>query len=85
MKIKLLRDKEDAGQIKTSIKRNRGRGIFWLKGTVIEMSEASGQKYIDSGDAVLAGPDDQLSEGQRGDFGQPAGLSNVSPQTAVQE
>lgn len=63
MKVRLLKDiYQDGGLnpqtgepmppvLKTTVRPNRRQAFHWFKGTVIEMSEASGQKYIDAGDA----------------------------------
>lgn len=41
------------GQLKRSVRKGRDT-VEWTKGTVIEMSETSGKKYIDAGYAVAA-------------------------------
>ena len=56
MRVKLLKDIEEGGQVKTTIRVKRKQAIGWFEGTELEMSEASGQKYIDAGlaEAVAA-------------------------------
>jgi hypothetical protein len=70
MKVKLLRDVReniqlnalgevsDPGKLKVSV--SKGRAFEFKKGAVLEMSEASAQKYIDA--KVAKASDEPLSE-----------------------
>lgn len=51
MKIRLLKDKMEGAAVKTTIRRNRGQGIVWLKGTVISVSDATGRKLVENKEA----------------------------------
>lgn len=51
MKVKLLKDVMEGGKVKTTIRPNRRTGIFWFKDTEIEVSEETGAKLIERGDA----------------------------------
>jgi hypothetical protein len=49
MKVKLLKDVVEGGSIKTVIRKSRKLVIGFFAGTVVDLSEASAKKYIDSG------------------------------------
>ncbi len=53
MKIRLLKDKLEEGRVKTTIRRNRGQGIVWLTGAVIEVSDETGKKLVKNGEAEV--------------------------------
>lgn len=53
MRIRLLQDVLEGGQVKTTIRSTRRQVIGWFAGTEIEVSEASGQKLIDAGTAEI--------------------------------
>lgn len=52
MKVKLLKNIYQAGSIKITTRENRKESIAWFEGTEIEVSDATGEKLIASGDAV---------------------------------
>lgn len=47
MKIRLLKDVEENGRLKTTIRRSRKQVIGWFEGTEMEVSDSTGQKMID--------------------------------------
>lgn len=49
MKVRLLKEVVDAGATKTVVRRSRQSAIAFFPGVVVEMSDASAQKYIDNG------------------------------------
>jgi hypothetical protein len=57
VKVKLLKNVFENGGVKCSRRRKQPDGTYlietpFVEGAVIEMSDASGQKYIDQGIAV---------------------------------
>lgn len=52
MKIRLLKDVMQEGRIKTTIRASKKVVIGWFAGTEIEVSDATGRKLIEAGDAV---------------------------------
>lgn len=57
MKIKLVKDvygqdRFGATFIRTTVRFSRGTAIEWRVGAVMEVSEATGQKMIEAGQAV---------------------------------
>ena len=52
MKIKLLKDIVENGQIKVTVRKSRKTAVVWCAGVEMEMSDASAAKYIDAGLAV---------------------------------
>lgn len=52
MRIRLTETIRENGQPKTTIRESRGVVFGWFEGAEIEVSEATGQKYIDAGKAV---------------------------------
>lgn len=51
MKIKLLKDVLQNGQVKTTVKPRKKAVIGWFAGVEMEVSDATGEKLIDAGDA----------------------------------
>lgn len=49
MKVKLLKDVVEGGNIKTVIRRSRKLVVAFFADTIVELSDASAQKYIDAG------------------------------------
>lgn len=49
MRVKLTQDVLENGQVKTTIRPRRKQAIGWFEGAVVEMSDASAQKYIEAG------------------------------------
>ncbi|HRC61695.1 MAG TPA: hypothetical protein PLX85_00555 [Dehalococcoidia bacterium] len=54
MRVKLLQDVQENGQIKTTVRLKRKQVIGWFAGTELEMSDATARKYIDAGLAEAA-------------------------------
>ena len=52
MRVKLTKDVMQDGRVKTTVRMKRKQVIGWFQGTEIEVSEATGQKLIENGDAV---------------------------------
>lgn len=51
MKIKLLRDVMQGGQLKTTVRQKKKLVIGWFQGTEMDVSDESGRKLIEAGDA----------------------------------
>lgn len=51
MKIELLKDVTENGQVKTTLRPKRKVAIGWFQGTQMEVSDATGQKLIEAGTA----------------------------------
>lgn len=51
MKIRLLRNVYQNGVLKTTVRHKKQEVIGWFKGKEIEVSDATGAKLIESGDA----------------------------------
>ncbi len=49
MIVKLKQDVLENGQVKTTVRARRKQVVGWFAGAVIEMSDASAQKYIEAG------------------------------------
>lgn len=51
MVIVLLKDKMEGGQVKVTHRPNKRKVIGWFAGTEMEVSDATGQKLIEAGEA----------------------------------
>ena len=52
MIIKLVRDVLENGVIKTTVRPGKKKAFAWWDGSVLDVSDSSGKKLIDRGDAV---------------------------------
>jgi hypothetical protein len=65
MKVRLLQNVVENGGVKIVRRRKQADGTYaievpFVKGAVIEMSDASGQKYIDAGAAERVADDTEV-------------------------
>ena len=59
MRVKLLKDVLENGQVKTTIRPRRKQVIAWFEGTEMDMSDATAERFIAEG---LAAPAEQSGE-----------------------
>ncbi len=52
MRIRLTETIREGGQVKMTVREKRGVVIGWFSGVEIEVSEATGRKFIEAGKAV---------------------------------
>lgn len=58
MRVRLLKDVHENGQVKSTLKVRRKAITGWFAGTELEVSDATGAKLIERGDA------EKITEGE---------------------
>ncbi len=65
MRVKLLKDVTENGVVKTTVRKSRKQVIGWFEGTKLEVSDTTGAKLIERGDAEEVPEAERLADDER--------------------